>query len=217
VTLETTGADLSATNRAEASTTLDDGAGEQSPAESNGPDDAPVLPRQRTLTLVPPDAAESTVSGVTADGLPQRVRPSGRPGRPVRLASTAVPTRAADVAGEDVAEQTDGDPTPLGTPRTPERMRTMLTSFQDGMALGRNRAQATLASVPEDDAEPTDAELIDSELIDTELIDTVRTDAERTENAERTDTAPANGETDRHGDTGGGETDPGHDRGGSDK
>ncbi|HZD97695.1 MAG TPA: sensor histidine kinase [Micromonosporaceae bacterium] len=104
----------------------------------------PTLPRQRTLTLVAPPPPASTVRGVTAEGLPQRVRPSGRGDRAVRIA----PPLATDHVVTDspvttAPVRTDGDATVRETPRTPERMRTMLTSFQDGTALGRRRRAAT--------------------------------------------------------------------------
>ena len=118
-------------------------------------DHAPSVPRQRNLTLVTPPES-STVEGVTADGLPQRVRPSGRPGRAVRLVPDAVPAQPSDGESEPTNERTDGDATPLGASRTPERMRTMLESFQDGTTLGRRRAQASNAADPAGDIAPTD-------------------------------------------------------------
>lgn len=110
---------------------------------SDSPGASPTLPRQRALTLVTSAPPASTVRGVTAEGLPQRVRPSGRGDRVVRIA----PTPGTDEAVTDspvttAPVRTDGDATPRETPRTAERMRTMLTSFQDGTALGRRRRAA---------------------------------------------------------------------------
>jgi hypothetical protein len=131
--------------------------------DDNAASDAPaVVPRQRTLTLVTPEPGISTTRGVTPDGLPQRVRPSGRIGNAIRLVTETVPAEPADGTGELEDVRTDGDATPPEAPRTPERMRTMLTSFQDGTTLGRRRAQASFAAVPADEtagpdvAAPTD-------------------------------------------------------------
>jgi signal transduction histidine kinase len=116
---------------------------------SDVPGVGPTLPRQRALTLVTPAPPSSTVRGVTAEGLPQRVRPSGRGGRAVRIAA---PPATDDVVTDSPVTtapvRTDGDTTLREAPRSPERMRTMLTSFQDGTALGRRRRVAD-GAVPE--------------------------------------------------------------------
>jgi hypothetical protein len=103
----------------------------------------PAVPRQRTLTVVPSPPPASTVRGVTPEGLPQRVRPSGRGDHAVRIASPPAPDDVvADSPATTAPVRTDDDATIGEAPRTPERMRTMLTSFQDGTALGRRRRAA---------------------------------------------------------------------------
>jgi hypothetical protein len=102
-----------------------------------------AVPRQRALTLVSPPPPASTVRGVTPEGLPQRIRPSGRGDRAVRIAPVPAPDDGATDSPVTTAPvRTDGDATGVDPPRTPERMRTMLTSFQDGTALGRRRRAA---------------------------------------------------------------------------
>ena len=102
-----------------------------------------TLPRQRALTLVTSAPPASTVQGVTAEGLPQRVRPSGRGDRVVRIAPPSGTDDAVTASPATTGPvRTDGDATQRETPRTAERMRTMLTSFQDGTALGRRRHAA---------------------------------------------------------------------------
>jgi signal transduction histidine kinase len=110
---------------------------------SDVPDVRPTVPRQRALTLVPSVPPASTVRGVTPDGLPQRVRPSGRAERAVRIAPAPAPDDGVTDSPVTTAPvRTDGDATVREAPRTPERMRTMLSSFQDGTARGRRRAPA---------------------------------------------------------------------------
>jgi signal transduction histidine kinase len=101
-------------------------------------DERPPMARQRTLTLVSSAPPASTVRGVTPEGLPQRVRPSGRGDRAVWIAPGPGPDdTATDSPVTTAPVRSDGDNAAPGKPRTPERMRTMLTSFQDGTALGR--------------------------------------------------------------------------------
>jgi len=57
----------------------------------------------------------------------------------------------ADSAPEGPDTITDADATPAGAPRSPERMRTMLSSFQDGMNLGRRQARTVFDAVPVND------------------------------------------------------------------
>ncbi len=114
-----------------------------------------TLPRQRALTLVASPPPASTVRGVTAEGLPQRVRPSGRGDRAVRIApSLATDDVVTDSPVTTAPVRTDGDATVRETPRTPERMRTMLTSFQDGTALGRRRRAADAVPAAETTTAP---------------------------------------------------------------
>ncbi len=158
----------------------------------------PTLPRQRALTLVAPPPPASTVRGVTAEGLPQRVRPSGRGDRAVRIAP---PLATDDVVTDSPVTtapvRTDGDATVRETPRTPERMRTMLTSFQDGTALGRRRRVAADA-VPGAEA-PSAPRAVDPATT-AELPDV---------NANITDTGNTNTGDTNTGDTNTGSTDTG--------
>jgi anti-sigma regulatory factor (Ser/Thr protein kinase) len=177
---------------ASADATSVDATGVDAPARPHGPgvpDGRPTVPRQRALTLVSPAPPASTVRGLTPDGLPQRVRPSGRGDRAVRIArGPATEDVETDSPATSAPVRTDADATVREAPRTPERMRTMLTSFQDGTARGRRRVPADAvptagstgakAADPPTDAPPadTDAGTTNSGSTDAGSTDTGGTD-----------------------------------------
>jgi hypothetical protein len=110
------------------------------PTETTDPEGAATGPVEPTAVAVGSLVAQpGDPPPLTPDGLPQRVRRTGRP------ASGA--DRGPMVPGDDDADVTTG-----GVSRTAERMRTMLTSFQDGMRLGRRDAHL---SVDGGDPSPT--------------------------------------------------------------
>lgn len=109
---------------------------------------APLTPRRRGTPIDgPPPIGPTSIGsasigsaptapvsvGLTPDGLPQRVRGS----------RTIEPDAFAGDADRDVDHPDDADVN--AATRTPEQMRSMLTSFQDGMNLGRRDAQVAAA------------------------------------------------------------------------